>query len=128
MFVVLTLVAVWLGRETNFVFQRRSFLHAVRAEKEIGFASGAKIAAEAEAHGVSYKRVEASRWRRRLGDEAIEEFFVPDRSPDRIETIRKLFPESMILEVIKESETGDLGLIYKPDRDRGDLIGETQTR
>jgi hypothetical protein len=123
--VAMTLVAAWLGWQVQGVRQRKEFLQSIQAGRECSSVTCHEMIAGAAEHGFAYKPVQLSPWRRWLGDEAVEEFIVPDRSPARISRIRLLFPEAMILESVDRNGMGEFDLIFKPERERGDLIGKT---
>jgi hypothetical protein len=84
LFVVVTLLCVWLGYQVNWIRQRRAFL-----------ASHDYFASGCDGNRKSLPPLQCSRapWSLRLlGENGVEEIYLP--SPEEQEQARRLFPEA----------------------------------
>jgi hypothetical protein len=126
MFVAVTIFAVLLGWQIRSVRLRAEFLRSVKSDRVVqGYSTCSVMSKSAAEDGFVYKPVILPWWRKILGDEPVEYFSLRQRSQEHEDRIRKLFPEAMILENVRDSSTGATRLIYKPERDRGQFIGES---
>jgi hypothetical protein len=125
MFVVVTVVACWLAWELKFVRERKAMLASVLASGN-GYTTCSQLMASSDEHGFAYNPATVPFWRRWLGDQAVESIVVPDAHKP-LEKALTLFPEAIIVQRVSESSSGELRLIQKPPRDRGDYLGPTET-
>jgi hypothetical protein len=121
LFVMVTLLACWLGWELKFVQERRAMLGSLLASGN-GYTTCSQLVASSDEHGFAYNPATIPFWRRWLGDEAVESIIVPD-AQEPLSKALTLFPEAIIVQAVSGSSWGELRYIRKPVRDRGDFIG-----
>jgi hypothetical protein len=97
MFVLVTILAVWLGWELHFVHARRAFVARL---EPLGFDYYADRSDFVDPAHRPWKAARNSSWRQWLGDKNYSEIIIPAKwSHEEVEHATRLFPEAKVCQI-----------------------------